>query len=263
MDGQRGTFTVMSVVEQPAMGGLVCAKCGLEHKRCSAHTRSGAPCGIYPAKGLRVCRRHGGGTQAAKAKAKRVQAWQAMQGEFTKLGIAAPVDDPAEPLMAMVREAAGNVAFLRWRVGRLNQEVGGEGQLITDLESWLEMTEPERAAVLTDIGQGIAQRVDPENWRTEMNVLVRQYDLERDRLVKYSKIACDAGIQERLVKVVEQDANEIVRVIRHVLDGLDLTPVQVEQGRTLLREALETQSCEAAQASPRAIATQGQEATAP
>lgn len=205
---------------------------------------------------------HGGSTKNARAKAAKTVAWQAAQGEFNKLGVAAPVDDPAEPLMAMVREAAGNVAFLRWRVGRLNQEVGGEGQLIRDLDAWFELTEVERAAVLIDVGSGIAQRVDPENWRAEMHVLVKAYDRERDRLVKYSKIACDAGIQERLVKVVEQDANEIVRVIRHVLDGLELSPAQLERGRTLLREALEQQSVtsrEVTDVTPRAIETTNQE----
>lgn len=226
----------------PATSGTPCARCGKVHARCTGHRTDGEPCGRYALTGLTVCRKHGGGSPLALAKSARAKAWEAEHGAFKKLGVQADVDDPAEAFMSMVREAAGNVAFYRWRVQQLDQTgATGEGETLS-MEEWLDLSPEARAATQRDVGSAIATRVDPDTWRAEMHVLVQAYDRERDRLVKYSKLACDAGIQERLVRAVEQDAQQLVRVIRHVLDGLGLSPEQIEQGRTLLREALEAQA---------------------
>lgn len=147
-----------------------------------------------------------------------------------KLGV--PLDvHPAEVLLESVREAAGNVAYLRWEVQQL--ELG-----LTEGE--LEVLPDGRVALVgaAGEGEGIAGRVDPDNWKVEPHVLVKMYNEERDRLAKYSKLACDAGVAERLVRLVEAEASEIVRVLQYALDGLTLSAEQSEVVRERLRHAL-------------------------
>ena len=48
---------------------MQCQRCGEAHAGCTAHKRSGRPCGNDPMRGQRVCRMHGGMTPVALAAA--------------------------------------------------------------------------------------------------------------------------------------------------------------------------------------------------
>lgn len=140
--------------------------------------------------------------------------------ELDRLGIPVEVD-PSEAMLAMVHEAAGNVAFLRMRVQQLEQ--GGRLTGESDDEDLL--------AALANIGEGqakpvkslrgtIAGRVDPKNLKAERHVLVAMYDDERERLVRWSKACRDAGVEEHRVALAEKQGAMLAEVLRDFLASL-------------------------------------------
>lgn len=182
-----------------AKRGEACPRCGEVHTRCLGHVRkTSKPCMGNPPAGGKVCRMHGGGAPQVKEAADRREATDRAVKELVKLGY--PVDiEPGEALLQQVREAAGNVAFLRERVQELE--------------------------VL--IAQGpFGAYVDPH---------VDLYDKERERLAKFAKLALDAGVAERQVQIAEKQGALVADVIRKLLDDptLGLTPAQRKQGRVI------------------------------
>lgn len=146
--------------------------------------------------GIGTCRLHGGkapGGERAAAKAKAAIA-------LATLGL--PVQkEPQQALLDAVYEAAGNVAFLRQEVQSMGaQLVGGVFSAGKDV--------------------GIFQASE------EVRAMVQLYGQWNDRLVKYAKAAIDAGIAERAVRIAEQQADAIVRVVNAALAAVELTPEQ-------------------------------------
>jgi hypothetical protein len=60
----------------------------------------------------------------------------------------------------------------------------------------------------------------------EGQVLMRLWNDERDRLAKTAKLAVDAGVAEKHIKLVEQAGQDIARLITGILDDLRLTRTQ-------------------------------------
>lgn len=180
----------------------VCADCGIELRdgQCRAHrTRDRAHCGKQAIKGATVCRHHGGSAGQVRAAAERRLALDEARGKILALGIEVDTT-PEEAIFAMIREAAGNVALLRAQVAALEATVGPDG---------------------------IAGRTGNEKVRHEAkpHVLVVMYDEERDRLVRYAKVAAEIGLSERMVTLAEQQGQLIAQIFTAALDdpewGLD------------------------------------------
>ena len=72
----------------------------------------------------------------------------------------------------------------------------------------------------------------------QLHVLQRARGEAMDRLVNYSKIAISLGIAERAVRIAEQYGASIARLLRGVLDDLDLTPVQAQRAPEIIRKHL-------------------------
>ncbi|HEY3559637.1 MAG TPA: hypothetical protein VGL05_19345 [Kribbella sp.] len=62
-----------------------------------------------------------------------------------------------------------------------------------------------------------------------VRALVQLEAQERDRAVRYAKVAHDMGIAEREVRLAEQQGQLLASVIRNVLGDLDLTEAQQER----------------------------------
>ena len=60
----------------------------------------------------------------------------------------------------------------------------------------------------------------------EGQVLLRLWSEERDRLARTAKLAVDAGVAEKHIKLVEQAGQDIARLITGILDDLRLTRTQ-------------------------------------
>jgi hypothetical protein len=169
-----------------------------EPRRCAAHNRAGQQCKRNAIPGLNVCRWHGGATQRARAAAQKRVA-EAEAKEMIERRIGQPLEiPPHEALLWCVFESAGNVEVLRIRVQELQDTVSK-----------------------TKLGE------------EQLAATVRWYNEERDRLAKFAKLAIDAGVQERQVRLQERQAQAVVDFMTRVLDdpALGLTKEQRQIGR--------------------------------
>ncbi len=84
----------------------------------------------------------------------------------------------------------------------------------------------------------MTQEAVPSIWYT-------LYSRERDHLVKVAAAAIKAGVEERKVRLAEQQGDLVALVIRRILTDLHLTPQQIDLVPTVVPMHL------------RAIATEG------
>lgn len=188
---------------------------------CRGHLKEkeGRParaCTRKPMRCQNVCMVHGGKVPHNMEAARRRIALVAIKDELDGLGGSLDVD-PAMAMLAMVREAAFNVAYLRTQVAALRQ--GYESS--------------------PGAGDGIVGRLDPENWTAAEHVLVAMYDRERDRLVKYSKLCRDAGVEERRVRIEEEQGAWLTRTVDLLLERLALTPQQQQALPAIMGEVID------------------------
>jgi hypothetical protein len=181
----------------------VCAQPGFEfegkpHPGCVAHVkasnperaeRRGFPCRNQPMHGQEVCHAHGGRSPQARKAARERNGMVKARAAVAAFGLARDVS-PTEALLEEVRWAAGHVAWLREQIARF------------------------------DAGPR-ALTMDPEG-----KALLDLYGEERDRLIRVSKIALDADVDERLVRRAERDGAELAGMIGRILVRLQLTPEQ-------------------------------------
>lgn len=190
--------------------------------QCKAHRRDGQQCGNAPIKGATVCRMHGGSIPAVRAKAaQRVAEGKAVSA--MKL-FAAPVDiDPANALLELVHSAAGEVAYWHGEVSRVAEKSPGA-------LTW----------GVTKAEQGIGPQgpVDTETSAAEPHVAYRMWVSAQDRLAKYATAALKAGVQERQIRLAEQEGALVAQVIRRILDRLDLSEWQAEMVGSVVPEEL-------------------------
>lgn len=189
----------------------------MDPRRCHATSKqSGEQCKRWAIPGGTVCAMHGGKTpQVARAAQRRLALGEAMS-ELTKLGV--PIDvEPADAMLDMVREAAGNVAFLRSRVQELDQLLAGPDG--NEIIAVLGGTKGDDPLEIPGGPPAIAGRVDPRNFRAERHVLVVMYDEERERLVRWAKACRDAGVDERRVQLAEDQGRVLATVLRGALEG--------------------------------------------
>jgi hypothetical protein len=152
-------------------------------KKCGAKTRTGGTCG-RPA-GWGTDFNHGrcklhGGRTPTGRKG---NARAALGHELQIMGMPREVD-PHDAMLQCIYIAAGELDYATERVGELK-----------------------RAMVPTLFGPKLNEWIN-----------VRQQAM--DRLVSYSKIALAAGVEERRVRVAEQQGAQIVQVLRGVLTEL-------------------------------------------
>jgi hypothetical protein len=174
---------------------------------------------VFPTHGGYVCNRHGGNLPQVKAAARVRQGLAAIKTELTSLGGQLDVD-PAEAMLSMVREAAWNVVYLRELVSLLKPAVDdGEGNFVVDEDGVTRLS-------ATFVGAGIGVRQSPDDWKADYHVLVKYYNEERDRLVRYAKLCRDAGVQERQVQIAEAQGEWLAATVDKVLEHLNLTEEQ-------------------------------------
>lgn len=157
---------------------------------CRSKTRSGDPCGNPPVKGALVCRMHGAGApQVKRAAARRVAAETALKAAERH---AVPVEvDPGVALLQAVHRAAGRVHWLR-----------------AQLED-----EPPK---------------DVAEWGSRASALWSLLGSEENRLAFLCTAALKAGVEERQVRLAEDQGETLVTVIRGILADLRLTGEQLE-----------------------------------
>ena len=112
---------------------------------------------------------------------------------------------PIQVLLNLIQEAVGNVEFYRQEVSELK-----------------------------------SLHVPGKSTRQELQIVVAQYDDERDRLQKYVADALRIGLEQRQVKLYELQARTIAEVIKRVIDKLDLSAEQRHLALSTAAEELRT-----------------------
>lgn len=234
-----------------------CARCGYVHAvrdtqrpSCGAHTnrwvaddgvtvleeddggtRTLVPCGNPPIRGAVVCGTHGGSAGQVRAAAAGREA-QAAVDRVLRLAVV-DVDPrhsgrtPDEQLLEEVGRSSQIVEWLASQVATLSVPDPNDAGPLEDImgvdENGEEVRRPNRFVLWGPDHTGDAA---PHIYWTMLNQ-------ERDRHARLCKLAIDAGISERLVRIAEAQGQQVVAVIVHVIDSLGLPEQAREQARRL------------------------------
>lgn len=209
---------------------MTACECGLPHvlkngkPSCSAHSLgrlrpeiAGKPCRQAPINGGAVCKVHGGSSRHVKAKAeKRVveaEAGRHLETLAWSLGEYVPDSDPGEVILEQIGWRVGHVRWLRARAqavdpdaltwGRTKDKVGGQDG-------------------------GVTFEAKPNAWV----VLYFEQARELERLC-VEAVRC--GLEERRVRLAEQQADQWVRLIDGVLSELGHDPDDPRTARVVER----------------------------
>ena len=192
----------------------------MEGRQCVGTSKqSGERCRRAPIKGGTVCKIHGGGSSKVKAAADRRLAEEEMASAVVTLGL--PVDiDPAKALLDEIAVTYGHVQWLRLKV----QELGAD-ELV-----W--------GRTQTDQGVGPQGPVDTTTEKAGANTWYDLYMREREHLVKVSAAALRAGIEERRIKIAEDQGTLVAAVLQRILAALNLSPEQWAEVPTIVPREL-------------------------
>lgn len=149
--------------------------------------------------GYGQCIYHGGNSPALKTHAKK----ERLEHEVKTMGLPREIP-PEQALMEEVYRSAGVVAWVGEQVSGLQ---------VQDVFH------------LTDMG------TLPRAW-------VDVYRREREHLAKVAKMAIDAGIAERHVRIAEEQGRMLAAAIQKILGDLNLTPEQAAQAPKIVRRHL-------------------------
>lgn len=176
--------------------------------KCGGRTRSGGQCKnaagfktSHPGRGR--CALHGGNTPTHIAADNKQQAAAALKTFGLPIEI-----DPRDALLEEVHRTAGAVAWLHRQVQ----------DLLPDDVIWGKTEQVARDA-------GEFPGTDT-TYSATAHAWVQLWQKERTHLVAVAKAAISAGIEERRVKLAEQQGALLSDVIRRILADLGLTPEQ-------------------------------------
>ena len=177
---------------------------------CGAKKRDGDPCGKPPPNGATRCGNHGGKSPQAVRAAEKREAVRELEKAVAVLGIQEkyPDVDPGAALLEEIRVTHAHVQWLRGKVAELEPEALTWGQ------------------AQHEEGVGPEGPIDKMTSKAQPSIWYELYCRERDHLVKVSAAALKAGIEERRVRLAEQQGELVATVLRRILNGLNLTPEQ-------------------------------------
>lgn len=178
--------------------------------KCSRRRSNGGPCANWAMLGQVVCRNHGGASPQAKAAAERRLAHDELEKAVVTYGLPRDVT-PEEALLDEVRWTAGHVAWLRERVQATE----------ADALSWGRSSEVAK-------GSGEFPGTDTTH-AAAPPVLLEMYQRERRHLLDVCKVAIQAGIEERRVRLAERYGSQLAAVVQAILDDLRLSAEQWER----------------------------------
>lgn len=180
-------------------------------RRCKAKSsRTGDQCRKRPMRGQAVCGSHGGRSPIAKAAAERRLKEQEARAAVTMFGLPREVD-ARDALLEEVYRTAGAVDWLTEKVR----------ELAPDAAVWGVTERTEKTA--TEF-----EGIDTTE-AAAVNIWIELWQKERKHLVDVSKAAIAAGIEERRVRLAEQQGALLASVIKQILGDLDLTPSQADR----------------------------------
>lgn len=194
-------------------------------RRCVKRNRAGNQCGRAPIKGATVCASHGGAARQVRRRAM-------VRAELAAWGVDDTLDDPGMVLLRLVTQSSRRAELYSELLAEQYERARGDGEPSTpvDLNDRLGTTDLP-SAVSALIGHKVsAAGKDGDLFRSEEMIrgLVDLESQERDRCARFAKLALDAGIAERQVRLAEAQGVLIANVLRAVFADaeLDLTEAQ-------------------------------------
>lgn len=195
-----------------------------KRKRCSAHNSKGKPCRAWPIKGGTVCVAHGGAAPQVKAAA-RIRAVEMAAHETAERMLArAGIDaDPIEHLLDSLQRATalmivfGSLAAaiddaaeidakardeIRGRLGyrEAGEDEGGDGELVVEAR--------DQMMALNRHGEAV------------IHPYVLEYGKWVERRARFAKLCLDARIDDRLISIAEDQAQQFAHAITGILADL-------------------------------------------
>ena len=207
------------------MGRHIDAEEARSKKVCGAKTKHG-PCQQWKGAGTDhlgtgACKNHGGATRNHSVKAETEQAIERMRT------YGSPIDvEPHDALLEEVRRTAGHVAWLSGVVTELLHEGDGYSESINE----------DGKRVLRS-RSGLKQ-MDTSGKFEKPSVWVEMYLEERRMLAPVCKMALDAGVAERQVRVAEAQGELLAGVIKAILGDLGLDKEQQTDAPAIVRRHL-------------------------
>lgn len=187
-----------------------------DERRCTATSKqSGRRCKRAAVPGATVCATHGGKAPQVVAKANERLERAAAERAVATYGLAVEVD-PLQALLDELHRTAGHVAWL--------------GALIADLEH----TEDEDGKTRSGLRQWRPAGEFGGSWVP--SVWVELYQSERTHLARVAKSCLDAGVEERRVRLAEDQGRLVADVIRRIVAGLGRDPSDPEVREVVRRE---------------------------
>lgn len=171
-------------------------------RRCSATShRSGKRCKKPAMNGQTVCETHGGGAKQNRIKAEERLFMLQAEDMAQKFALPANVS-PTQALLDEVKWTAGHVRYLRGKVQALDEDLlaFGVDEIKTDEDGKMHRT-----------------------LRARENVWYQLYLKERKHLVEVSKAAVHVGVEERSIRLAEEQGALVADTVRRILDALETT----------------------------------------
>lgn len=176
----------------------VCETCGKVHERCVRHNRNGEPCGNWPVRGTTVCTapNHGGRLPRVKAAAAARVAEEEVRRGLAQLDVT-PVEDPFTELSKLA------------------------GQVVT----WKDQL-ADKVNALTELRYE-ASGAGTEQLRAEVALFERALD----RCASVLGLIAKLGIDDRLARISEKQADAVIRAIDVALATAGVTGPEAVQAR--------------------------------
>ena len=189
---------------------------GRVKRQCQGKNKAGKPCGIEPAKGAKMCYRHGGKARqvAQKAKQRAVVQDHAQEIRRLKIDTYRGIDDPARALIDLVAAKSAEVMFLKHLEASLHDEHGD------DVYAWHKAETTENNIT----GETIKHKAGPHP------VIVQRRQAEKD-LATIASDALKAGVEERRVRLAELQVKAVSDAIHR---GINKTTLTTDLRETLL-----------------------------
>lgn len=167
-------------------------------------------CGRWAIKGGTICPSHGGANR-------RTRGIAAVRAEVAKWSPHDVTVDPGEQLLRLVAQSSRRAGTYAELLGAQYARAQAEGEQQPGDEDQDLPVIPAGVAALIGYKWGAAGK-DGDLYRTEEAIrgLVALEADERDRCARFCKLAVDAGIAERQVRLAEAQGAAIVAVIRAV-----------------------------------------------
>lgn len=168
--------------------------------------------------GIGHCKFHGGNTPAGNKHAARLYAQTISASQKQKFGGDRDLVE-VNPEQALIEEVRRSVAMVRWLEERIG-EWQYEAAPIDEKADWPLTRLGGLPQLIDETSRGASSFTDEREW-------LLLYREERTHSARVSKMAIDAGLAERMVRLAEDQGRLLASAIHAILDALQLTPDQL------------------------------------